>query len=131
MAFLYNPLGHLVKARNLRVCSPALLTSRTVISSRFIKFTTTLHSYTTTSKPRTMAPSAVQGGIPWDLLVEFAMEKKAEEERTGLPAQLGQQQITAISSLISLIPEPDVTGNWISTLTGESISSSSLLPHID
>lgn len=64
-----------------------------------------------------MAPSTIQGGIPWDLLIEFAKEKKAEEEQTGLPAQLGQQQITAISSLISLIPEPDVTeGDWISTL---------------
>ncbi|KAH7272616.1 hypothetical protein MRS44_003127 [Fusarium solani] len=77
-----------------------------------------------------MAPSTIQGGIPWDLLIEFAKEKKAEEEQTGLPAQLGQQQITAISSLISLIPEPDVTeGNWISTLNTFCQQNKHPLPH--
>ncbi|RSL63425.1 hypothetical protein CEP54_005196 [Fusarium duplospermum] len=76
-----------------------------------------------------MAPSTIQGGIPWDLLIEFAKEKKAEEEQTGLLAQLDKQQITAISSLISLIPEPNVTENWISTLTTYCQQNKHPLPH--
>ncbi|RMJ12041.1 hypothetical protein CDV36_008300 [Fusarium kuroshium] len=76
-----------------------------------------------------MAPSSIHGGIPWDLLIEFAKEKQAEEEQTGLPAQLDKQQITAISSLISLIPEPDVTENWIGTLTAYCQQNKHPLPH--
>ncbi|EEU46071.1 uncharacterized protein NECHADRAFT_100143 [Fusarium vanettenii 77-13-4] len=77
-----------------------------------------------------MAPSTIQGGIPWDLLIEFAREKKAEEEQTGLPALLDKQQTTAISSLISLIPEPDVTeGNWISALSEYCQQNTHPLPH--
>ncbi|KAM0434401.1 hypothetical protein ACHAPT_003497 [Fusarium lateritium] len=76
-----------------------------------------------------MAPASVGGGIPWDLLIEFANEKKAEEEQTGLPAKMDQQQITAISSLISLIPEPNVTENWISLLTLFCQQDKHPLPH--
>ncbi|KAF4963255.1 hypothetical protein FSARC_8724 [Fusarium sarcochroum] len=62
--------------------------------------------------------AALSGGMPWDQLIEFANEKKAEEERTRQPAQLSKQQIAAISQLIELAPVPDieVEDNWVSDL---------------
>ncbi|KAF5574967.1 hypothetical protein FPCIR_13380 [Fusarium pseudocircinatum] len=61
-------------------------------------------------------PSAVRGGIPWDELIKFAEEKKAEEAKTGHPAQLNKQQIAAISQLIELVHEIEVEDFWVSDL---------------
>ncbi|KAM5351501.1 hypothetical protein ACJ41O_004224 [Fusarium nematophilum] len=64
----------------------------------------------------TQSGKPVDGGIPWDLLIDFAKNKKAEEERTGRPVLLDHQQITAISQLIPLVSEPDVDENWTGKL---------------
>ncbi|EWG48437.1 hypothetical protein FVEG_08214 [Fusarium verticillioides 7600] len=61
-------------------------------------------------------PSTVSGGIPWDELIKFAEEKKAEEAKTGHPAQLNKQQIAAISQLIELVHEIEVEDFWVSDL---------------
>jgi hypothetical protein len=63
--------------------------------------------------------STVSGGIPWDELIKFAEEKKAEEAKTGHPAQLNKQQITAISQLIELVHEIEVEDFWVSDLNRE------------
>ncbi|KAJ4268528.1 hypothetical protein NW762_002591 [Fusarium torreyae] len=60
--------------------------------------------------------AALSGGIPWDQLIEFANEKKAEEERTRQPAQLSKQQIAAISQLIELVHDIEVEDHWVSDL---------------
>jgi hypothetical protein len=63
--------------------------------------------------------STVRGGIPWDELIKFAEEKKAEEAKTGHPAQLNKQQITAISQLIELVHEIEVEDFWVADLNRE------------
>ncbi|WZH44795.1 uncharacterized protein QYS62_005823 [Fusarium acuminatum] len=55
-------------------------------------------------------------GIPWDQLIKFANEKKAEEEKSGKPAQLNQQQIIAISQLIDLVHDIEVEDKWVGEL---------------
>jgi hypothetical protein len=62
------------------------------------------------------SPAVFSGGIPWDQLIRFANEKKAEEEKTGKPAQLNQQQITAISQLIELVHDIEVEDKWVGEL---------------
>ncbi|KAF4979386.1 hypothetical protein FDECE_18069 [Fusarium decemcellulare] len=62
------------------------------------------------------ASTTIDGGIPWDHLIEFANQKKAEEQRTGLPAVLNNQQSAAISQLIPLVSEPEVEDKWVGTL---------------
>ncbi|KAF5019364.1 hypothetical protein F66182_8632 [Fusarium sp. NRRL 66182] len=59
-----------------------------------------------------MASHNLSGGIPWDRLIEFANEKKAEEAETGSLAQLTKQQSAAISQLIELVPEIQVEDKW-------------------
>ncbi|KAF4978400.1 hypothetical protein FZEAL_5218 [Fusarium zealandicum] len=63
-----------------------------------------------------MATQPIEGGIPWDLLIEFANEKKAEEARTGRPAELNAQQKTAVGQLIEVNPEPEVEDIWVAKL---------------
>jgi hypothetical protein len=60
--------------------------------------------------------AALSGGIPWDQLIKFANEKKAEEEKSGKPAQLNQQQIIAISQLIELVHDIEVEDKWVGEL---------------
>ncbi|KAF4996901.1 hypothetical protein FGRMN_4222 [Fusarium graminum] len=60
--------------------------------------------------------AAFSGGIPWDQLIRFANEKKTEEEKSGKPAQLNQQQIIAISQLIDLVQDIEVEDNWVAEL---------------
>ncbi|KAH6963866.1 hypothetical protein DER45DRAFT_610201 [Fusarium avenaceum] len=60
--------------------------------------------------------AALSGGIPWDQLIKFANEKKAEEENSGRPAQLNQQQIIAISQLIDLVHDIEVEDKWVGEL---------------
>ncbi|KAF9761992.1 hypothetical protein IL306_003609 [Fusarium sp. DS 682] len=55
-------------------------------------------------------------GVPWDELIRFAEEKKAEEAKTGEPAQLSKQQIAAISHLIELVHDIEVEDFWVSEL---------------
>lgn len=56
--------------------------------------------------------------ISWDALIEFANEKKAEEQRTGRPARLNPDQFSAILKLIPF-PEPEVDNtDWVSKLNG-------------
>ncbi|KAM0222617.1 hypothetical protein ACHAPA_001906 [Fusarium lateritium] len=61
-------------------------------------------------------PAALRGGIPWDQLIKFANEKKAEEEKSGMPAQLNQQQIIAISQLIELVQDIEIEDKWVGEL---------------
>lgn len=63
--------------------------------------------------------AAMSGGIPWDQLIKFANEKKAEEEKSGRPAQLNQQQIIAISQLIDLVHEIEVEDKWVGELNSK------------
>lgn len=84
--------------------------------------------------------AALSGGIPWDQLIKFANEKKAEEEKSGRPAQLNQQQIIAISQLIDLVHDIEVEDKWVGELNSKlqykreatrcAINSICLLPRI-
>ncbi|RGP80643.1 hypothetical protein FLONG3_1247 [Fusarium longipes] len=55
-------------------------------------------------------------GIPWDQLIEFANNKKAEEKRTGKPAQLSKQQLAAVSMLVDFVKDIEVDDTYVSKL---------------
>ncbi|KAM0251387.1 hypothetical protein ACHAP5_001696 [Fusarium lateritium] len=61
-------------------------------------------------------PASLRGGIPWDQLIKFANEKKAEEKKSGKPAQLNQQQIIAISQLIEVAQDIEIEDKWVGEL---------------
>ncbi|KAM0346883.1 hypothetical protein ACHAPU_005223 [Fusarium lateritium] len=72
--------------------------------------------------------AALSGGIPWDQLIRFANEKKTEEEESGKPAQLNQQQIIAISQLIDLVQDIEVEDTWVAELNQYCQQSKFSLP---
>ncbi|KAI6766584.1 hypothetical protein HG531_011806 [Fusarium graminearum] len=55
-------------------------------------------------------------GIPWDQLIEFANNKKAEEKTTGKPAQLSKQQLAAVSMLVEFVKDIEVEDTYVSKL---------------
>ncbi|GKT97924.1 hypothetical protein FLAG1_00074 [Fusarium langsethiae] len=55
-------------------------------------------------------------GIPWDQLIEFANNKKAEEKSTGKPAQLSKQQLAAVSMLVEFVKDIEVEDTYVSKL---------------
>jgi hypothetical protein len=63
----------------------------------------------------TMMANTAQG-IPWDQLIEFANNKKAEEKTTGKPAQLSKQQLAAVSMLVDLVKDIEVEDTYVSKL---------------
>lgn len=58
-------------------------------------------------------------GIPWDQLIEFANNKKAEEKTTGKPAQLSKQQLAAVSMLVEFVKDIEVEDTYVSKLFGK------------
>ncbi|KAF4335635.1 hypothetical protein FBEOM_10512 [Fusarium beomiforme] len=68
-------------------------------------------------------------GVPWDELIKFAEEKKAEEAKTGNPAQLSKQQIAAISHLIELVHDIEVEDFWVSELNQYCQQKKITAPH--
>lgn len=62
--------------------------------------------------------NAAAQGIPWDQLIEFANNKKAEEQSTGKPAQLSKQQLAAVSMLVDFVKDIEVDDNYVSRLNG-------------
>jgi hypothetical protein len=63
--------------------------------------------------------SNTEQGIPWDQLIQFANNKKAEEQITGKPAQLDKQQLAAIAMLIELVKDIEVDDTCVSRLFGK------------
>ncbi|KAL6924820.1 hypothetical protein ACHAP8_000818 [Fusarium lateritium] len=55
-------------------------------------------------------------GIPWDQLIEFAKNKKAEEKSTGKPAQLSKQQLAAVSMLVDFVKDIEVDDAYVGKL---------------
>ncbi|KAJ9425146.1 hypothetical protein QL093DRAFT_2233312 [Fusarium oxysporum] len=101
----FPPSSHLIVRHfiTLRLTTPS--TPKHYIDQKHTQSTMTFHG-----------SSTVSGGIPWDELIKFAEEKKAEEAKTGHPAQLNKQQIAAISQLIELVHEIEVEDFWVSDL---------------
>lgn len=76
----------------------------------------------TTPLPKSYTQTAMANiaqGIPWDQLIEFANNKKAEEKTTGKPAQLSKQQLAAVSMLVEFVKDIEVEDTYVSKLFGK------------